>query len=321
MSGAETKYAPTKKKPGKAKAFFICLIISAFLWLVHSLNAVYTRNFKVPVSYRNIPQNKQPLNPLPEMLSVDVKASGLKLALIQLKRPFSALDVDFNQIKAPGRGQNYVLSSQSLNFKRIFGFEAQIRHISPDTLYFSEKTGFQKTVTIKVPMYLKCRQGFAARRPQISPAFTTIFGDTALIRNIDTIYTQPLQLNDLYQNVNTRVTLIKPGDGVYPGLSEASVSIEVDKLVEHQARIPITDIRSRNNGNNISVFPSHVTVRFTSSGNNFRSEDTALFRASINSEKMNRGTKKYPVFLNMVPGHVTVLEIEPREVEVLILKH
>lgn len=321
MSGADTKYAPTKKKPGKAKAFFICLVIASFLWLVHALNAVYTRNFKVPVSYRNIPQNKQPLSPLPEILSVDVKASGLKLALIQLKKPFASLDLDFNQIKAAGRGQNYVLSAQQLNFKSIFGFEGQVKHISPDTLYFSEKTGFQKTVTIKVPIYVKCRQGYTARQPLVSPAFTTIFGDTALIRNIDTIYTQALHLNDLYQNVNTRVALVKPGNGVYPGLSEASVSIEVDRLMEHSTRVHVSDILNHKGGGNVSIFPSHVTVRFTSAGNNFRNEDTALFKASINSAKINRATKKYPVFLNMVPGHVNVLEIEPREVEVLILKH
>ena len=71
-----------KKKPSKTKAFFICLIISSLLWLFHSLNIVYTYTFKVPVNFKNIPQNKKPLIQIPEKLSIDVKASGLKLLLL-----------------------------------------------------------------------------------------------------------------------------------------------------------------------------------------------------------------------------------------------
>jgi hypothetical protein len=49
-------------------------------------------------------------------------------------------------------------------------------------------------------------------------------------------------------------------------------------------------------------------------------EDTALFRAMIDSEKINKLTNKCPVFMSTLPGNVTIMNIEPKEVEILIFK-
>lgn len=311
------KYSYDKKKPGKAKAFFICLVIAAFLWVVHSLNSVYNYNLKVPVVFKNTPRNKKPLIHLPEVLSVDVKASGLRLALILINRPFSPMEIDFNNLKSVNRNQNYILSSSHLNFKGVLGFETQIKHISPDTLYFSEKVGFQKNVPVKVPLYLKCEEGFGYKRPVISPAFVTIWGDTALIDKIDTMYTQPFTLTNLNKSVNTRLELLRPSMEVYSGVNDVNVNIEVDRLVEQSIVLNLSDVR-QNYGKQIQLFPARVKVRFTSIQNAFNLEDTALFRAMIDSDKLNALTKKCPVFLSTVPGNVTVMDIQPKEVEILI---
>jgi len=317
LAKSELKYSYEKKKPGKTKAFFICLAIAAFLWIVHSLNSVYNYNLKVPVVFRNIPRNKKPLIHLPEALSVDVKASGLRLALILFNRPFTALEVDFNTLKSVNRNQNYVLSSSHLDFKKVLRFETQIKHISPDTLYFSEKVGFQKNVPVKVPLYLKCEEGYGYKHPVITPAFVTIWGDTALTVKVDTIYTQPFTLTNMNKSVNTRLELLRPSTEIYSGVSEVNVSIEVDKLVEQSIFLSLSDVRHPAKGQ-IHIFPDRVQVRFTAIQNAFNSEDTALFRAMIDSDKINAATKKCPVFLSTVPGNVTVMDIQPKEVEIII---
>jgi hypothetical protein len=99
------------KKPGKTKAFFICVLIASFLWLIHALNTVYTETFKIDVSFTNVPLNRQSLDPLPERLSIDIKASGLKLALLRLNKPFKPLEIDFNALKPLNHSQAYVLSA------------------------------------------------------------------------------------------------------------------------------------------------------------------------------------------------------------------
>jgi hypothetical protein len=319
LNTKNSKYLYNKKKPGKTKAFFICLLIASFLWLVHSLNTVYTHTLKIPVNFKNQPENKKPLFKIPEQLSLDVKASGLKLALILLNRPFKPLEIDFNTLKSVNKNQNYVLSSSHLNFKSIFRFETQIKHISPDTLYFSEKNGYQKKVPVKVPLFLKCKEGYGFKTPSITPSFVTLWGDSALISNVDTIFTQALTLSDLDKSVDTQLELLKPNQQVYISSGEATVFINVAKLIEQSIYLPVTDIHNSFQ-QQINIFPSRIKVKFTSIQNSFKASDSTLFKAVIDSEKTNKQTKKCSVFLGSIPEHITIMSIEPKEVEILIFK-
>jgi hypothetical protein len=319
LAKASVKYYSDKKKPGKTKAFFICLLIAAFLWVVHSLNSVYNYSLRVPVEFKNLPRNKKPLVQMPENLNIDVKASGLRLALILFNKPFKPLQVDFNSLKSVNRNQNYVLSSSHLDFKSILKFETQIKHISPDTLYFSEKVGYQKNVPVKIPLYIKCQEGYGYKKPVISPAFLTIWGDTSMLDKIDTIYTQPLTLTNLNKSVNSRLDLIRPANDIYSAINDVTIFIEVARLVQQTITLPVSDVRNPVK-QRVNIFPSNVRVTFTSIQNAFSEEDTTLFKAMIDSEKINKVTKKCPVFLSTVPGNVTVMSIEPKEVEILIFR-
>jgi len=319
FSSTTVKYFSNKRKPGKTKAFFICLLIAAFLWLAHTLNTVYTYTLRLPVTFKNIPLNKKPLIELPDEIFADVKASGLKLSLILLSKPYPVLEVDFNKLKSVNRNQTYILSSSQLDFKKILNFETQIKHVSPDTLYFSEKTGFQKLVPVKIPLFIKCREGYGFKKPVINPNFITIWGDTTVIASIDTIYTQPLTLNNLSQNVSSDITFIRPDNGVYTSVNGAHVTIEVSRLIEHSMMVPVYDA-SNSPLRQVNIYPPQVQVRFTSLQSAFSDADTALFKARIDSRKINARTKKCPVHLQVIPSNVTIMDIDPPEVEILILK-
>lgn len=319
MSTTKSKYSSSSKKPGKTKAFFICLIISSFLWLIHALNTVYTKDFEVPVSFKNLPQNKKPQYKLPSELTIKLKASGLKLALILLNKPFHPLEIDFNNLKSINRNQNYILSGSPLNLKSVFNFETQIKQIIPDTLYFSEKSGFQKTVPVKVPLHIKCKEGYGFNTPRIVPSEVVIWGDSNSVNRVDTMYTQSLSLTDLKTNYSSTFEILRPSADVYSSTSEAEISIEVNKLFENSILLPISDIK-QGYYKQINIFPSRVTLKYTSLAGKFNTEDTLLFKVNINSEKINKQNHKCPVFVSQTPGNVTVMEIEPKEVEILIIK-
>jgi hypothetical protein len=313
------KYFSKKRKPGKTKAFFICLLIAAFLWLVHALNISYHYVLKVPVEFKNLPDNKKTLTDIPDSLFVDVKATGLKLSLILFNRPFEPLQVDFNSLKSANRNHSYILSSSDLDFEQSFKFEAQIKHISPDTIYFVEKTGFQKLVPIKVPLSIKCKPGFGYQSAQIAPSFITIWGDTALIDRVDTMYTQPVNLTEVDQDINNKLTFIKPDAGVYTPFTEIHLKVKVAKLVEQSLILPVNAV-FKQNSKQVNIFPSKVKIKFTCLQNTFNLSDSTLFKIVVNSDKINPITKKSPVFLSASPKDITLMSIEPPEVEILIMK-
>lgn len=308
-----------KKKPGKTTAFFICLLVASFLWLVRNLNTVYSQQVKIPVVFKNIPQNKKPLQELPSCLYVDIKATGLKLFFILLNQPFKTVEVDFNDLKSANKQRSYILSATTIPFKSSLKFETTIKQINPDTLYFIEKSGYQKNVPVKVPLFIKCVPGYGYRTPEISPAFATIIGDSNAIKRIDTVYTQALYLNNLLQGTEKKLPLLKSDESVYYNINEVEVRVAVEKLVEHSVSLPLNIVSYNLNAMSINVYPSRVKVKFTALQNNFNLSDTILFRASVNAANFSP-TNKTPVFLSTQPGNVNILSIEPPEAEILIIK-
>ena len=122
------------------------------------------------------------------------------------------------------------------------------------------------------------------------------------------------------QSISRNIELMKPNSNVFLSSNEANIFVEVDKLIEQTVRLPISDIH-RQKAEKVNLFPSFVNVRFTSLQNSFNSVDTNLFKVLIDSDKINQRTKKCSVFLGSVPGNVTIMDIEPKEVELLILKN
>jgi hypothetical protein len=320
LQGSNLTYSNNKKKPGKTTAFFICLLLAGMLWGIKALNTVYEHErLKLPVVFRNVPQNKKPMQAMPDHLTIDVKASGLKLFLILLNQPFKPVEIDFNELKSVNKQQNYILSPSTIRFKNSLKFEAEIMQVSPDILYFTEKSGYQKNVPVKVPIYIKCIPGYGYRSPEVVPNFATIVGDSNSIKAIDTIYTQALSLNNLSQKTEKKMAVIRPNESIYCSVHEVDVKIEVDKLIEHTVYVPV-EVRSNDlNVKSINVFPSRVKVKFTALQNNFNASDTTSFNATVSTSSISKSGRA-PVFLGTQPGNINVLSIEPKEVELLIMK-
>ena len=72
----------------KVGVFLICLSIASLLWVVHALNRNYKYTLHVPVKFLNLPTNKIIVGELPEVLDVEIKASGIKLLFISLKKKY-----------------------------------------------------------------------------------------------------------------------------------------------------------------------------------------------------------------------------------------
>jgi hypothetical protein len=303
-------------KPGKTTAFFVCLLVAAFLWLVKSLNTIYTQNIKIPVEFKNIPQSKKPLNSIPDFLNIEVKASGLKLFLINLSQPFKKMEIDFNNLKT--QRKNYVITPGGIDLKNSIKFDAQIRQISPDTLYFMENSGFQKTVPVKAAYSIKCARGYGFKSPEINPAFISITGDSASLRRTDTIYTQSIIFNDLAGPVHKTLSLIKPNENIYLGMQKVNVDIKVEKLLEYYIDLPVNPVGIPSSAKSVHAFPARVKIKFTAMENEFNPSDTSNFKAAIDCSRLNGN--KAQIFLSTQPGNVNILSFEPKEAEILIIK-
>lgn len=304
---------------GKLSAFLFCLAISAFLWLSHTLNRPYFHSLNVPVKFVNLPANKTLLSELPAELRFDIKTSGLKLFFVLLNKPFSPITIDFNSLKGDNKSQTYAISSGNINLKATTNFDVDIKKISPDTLYFAAKRGVNKNVPIRPIIFANPDKGFVLSKPLLNPAYITINGDSASLRNIDSISTVPLYLNELNRNYAGKLNLVRPSENIYLNLNEVSVSIAADKLLEKEIEVEVSAINCPANFTP-KLFPSKIKVKYSSAKNDFNDITEREFKAVVNFSKQKKGLNKLPVELSILPTQAHVLSIEPQEIEYLLIK-
>jgi YbbR domain-containing protein len=307
----------TKKlKPGKTTAFFICLCVAAFLWFVKAINSNYTLSVKIPVEFIHLPTAKKPLRALPQMLEVQIRTSGIKLFLIKFNQPFSKMVIDMNNLSASNR--NYVLSASTLPFKNILKFETIIKHVNPDTLYFTDKHGTQKNVPVKLMSSVNFAPGFGCTNILVEPAFITITGDSSLIRNTDTLYTSPLNEMELSKDLSRELSIIVPNSNVYLDQNTVNIRMKVARLLEKEIYVPVSVTNAPEEVKSIQLFPARVKLKITYLQDEFNLADTANFKAAVDAGTIKHG--KASVFLSTKPGNVNVLSIKPATTELIMLK-
>lgn len=305
------------KKPSNLSAFFICLIIATALWMLQSLNTVYTQRFKIPVEFSNYPQNKTCLNELPKELQVSVKTTGLKLLLISLNEPFPVLKVDFNEVRSDVNRNRFYLSSNNSKIQKLFNIKTEIKQVYPDTIAFINKSGTQKEVYVKVPLNVSFAQGYTASEVKIEPSFVFVNGEAKDLELIDTLYTNPVFLNGLGSDYTKNIFINNTNPKIVLSSNAVQLSIIVNKLVEREITLPIK-IEDRDNSFEYSLFPAKVKVRYTSTSEKNSKADTLQLKAYVNTKK---GTAS-KLLVNVAPlaSDITIMSIEPREVEFLIIK-
>lgn len=304
---------------GKLSAFFVCLLISGFLWISHTLNRTYSYSLYIPVKLVNLPANKTLLSDMPSSLRFDIRTSGLKLLFVLLNRPFKEITIDFNSLKGDNKSQTYAISSGNINLKSCTKVNVDVKRISPDTLYFAAKRGLNKNVPVKPVVYASADKGFITSRPLVNPSYITINGDSTSLANIDSISTVPLYLNQLTGNYVGKLALVSPSDNVYLSLTEVNVSIQTDKLLQKEIEVPVIAVNCKNNCTP-KLFPSKVKIKFSSAGNDFKDIDQKSFKAIVDFQKQKKDSNKLPVELSTIPTGAHILSIEPQEVEFLLFK-
>lgn len=306
-----------KNKPAKTTAFFICVCIAAFLWLIHNLNRTYIYTMQVPVVFNNLPALKLPAQPLPDKVTLNLKLSGLKIFLLKLQKTQKPLQIDFNQLKSDAHKQVYSISSHSRLFQDNLPLKPEVVQILPDSLVFIEKKGLSKNVPVKVLLNAKAATGYDIEKLMVSPGFVTVYGDSLTLNQVDTLYTEPLVYNQLSQSVNRELSIVNPYPNLVINASSAQISIQITKLLDHEINLPV-QILNIPKGCVARCFPQQVKVRYTAP--QATQEQQPFMNASINASKALKTKKKAPVEMSTKMAGIHILEIQPEEVELIILK-
>lgn len=304
----------------KVGTFLICLSIASLLWVVHALNRNYKYTLRVPVTFLNLPTNKLIVGELPEHLDVEIKASGLKLLFISLKKNIDEVVVDFNLLKNNAKSQAYSIRNGNFNLQGAINFEVEILKIRPDTLFFSANKGNSKLLPVKANLKIDCQPGFSViSKINITPAYVSVTGDSIDLKRMDTVYTHFLNLKDVHQDFSSSVPLKKPYSSINYNVKDVQLNFNVDKLTESTIKVPI-QIMNNTSNEKIKLLPNFIEIKYLVAMKEYENISSNSFKAIVNYEHIKKKQKQLKVDIIRVPSEVKIINTDPTIISYLIYK-
>lgn len=306
--------------------FLICIALSFFLWLLNKLSDNYKTTINYPVKYINLPNNKIYTNILPGHISVEIDARGYALLQHQFSAENDTLIIDYSSehgLVSNKSDIHYIsLKNRIDELRNQLKITGNILSISPDTVFFNFADKEIKKVKVKANVKLNFKKQYQLKDSIIiSPAFIEIYGPSENIIDIEEIETEEIVLNDISEDKELKLALkIPPSIPAYYRFSqkEVNVKIPVERYTETSITVNIQTINVPE-GFEAILIPDKAEITLLVPFSKYNLVQQQEWKLQVDFESNNQ-KNRLPLKLNSYPTFARIREINPNEVEYILIK-
>ncbi|MEW6469419.1 MAG: hypothetical protein AB1458_10855 [Bacteroidota bacterium] len=305
----------------KISAFFICLLIAIFSWLLITLSRDYTQRFRFRASYVNLPKDRAIVNLLPDSLEMSLTASGFSLLNLKWEENKS-IHIDCSVMRMKKDSLYYIpLASVTDRIGRQISSDARVLSVQPDTLFFNFSRKARKVVPVRLISTITYAKQFQlADSIRVTPSVVEVYGAEDEVKGISFVETQPLIVYNADKSISRKVAFNTHNKLVGLSSDSALVSITVDEFTEGSLEVPVSVINLPE-GYSIKLFPDKVTVKYKVAISNIEKVNADLFRAVVDyAEIKKENGSRLRVELFDQPSFVNSVRVNPEKVEFIIRK-
>jgi len=303
--------------------FFICLLISVFIWFSIKLSKEYNTSVKHSVEYSNFPQDKVLINSPPANVYLQVKGQGTELIKSIINEPSQPLQINLDDIELEKTGEHsYVSEVPSVWFLSQIARQSQyyekLVDIKPDTLLFRFEDLKFKKVPVTIRLDYKLGDQVWLRKPvTVNPDSVVVSGIISAVDTVSSVPTRKTDLGLVKEQINKRIKLKEfSSQFLNSEVDSVSITLASEKYTESQVTIPIH--ANTPEGTALKAFPERVTITFRVSLENYERVDSSMFRAAVNYQPGKGQFLKIEIV--RAPNFVRINEIEPKEIEYILLQ-
>lgn len=312
----ETKGAVfiAKLKPSrKAIVFVICLLLASCAWLAKALTGSFTTEYRIPITYQNLPFNSRLEGELPKEAVFHYQGSGWDLLYLHFRNLPDSVLIDMGKdsmIDGKVKIRSLSLVSQLPDDPLPFRIEPE--WIAPGIISETSK---------KIPVIADLDISFRSRFDSISSVTTypdsiQISGSPALLQEIQKIETVRISRKDVFQNISEQVALKKSlPKGVLQSHSRIDLSVAVGEFTEGFFMVPVEFKGS--DGKKPLLIPSKVKVVFQSELSQLNEIKPTDFILQADTALIHAG-HPLPILITKKPAGVKRIRLEPDKVEYMI---
>lgn len=310
----------------KLYVFLFCLFLATFFWLLNALSNQFTTDIVFKANYINSPKNKVVLNELPNSFNIKARALGFDLLAYKMSFAKPVIDIDLSKLKEINISKsltNYNLSSRAFlpMINSQLGDKIDIKSIYPAKVYFAFDERKEKVVKIKPVTTLKFKSQYKQfGKIEVKPAITKVSGPASVIDTMETVYTEHLQLNNLFETVTASVSFNKTYHVQHVNFTpeKALLHIPVEKFTESLVKV---DLEYLNVPDTIELkaIPAEVELKFLLPLSKMASLQSATFKANVDYNQINDNfNQKLKIELVEYPDFIQIISLEPSKVEYIL---
>ncbi len=308
--------------------FLVCLLISAFVWLLMSLNREYysTVDYKLQIS--GLPADKILMNKPGDHLLLRVRGQGFDLAELDIFSPQRSVNIDVRDIKLTERTNGdftgYLLTAPyATSIARQLKLSDELTGVSPDTLFFRFREKMQKKVPVRAPVEFTLDRQFWLSGPiLLKPDSIVLKGLQSVLDTIDFMQSTAYQYGKINDSVQVKLPLIH--FALEHPLEMSSDSVQVTVPVEQFTEVRLeVDIHPAeiDSVEYYRFFPDKVNLFCQVSFRDYKRVDGTMFLIAAEKAKHESGEAGFARLKVMrKPDFVKNIRMEPEIVEYLQIR-
>ncbi|MDD4057440.1 MAG: hypothetical protein PHO95_00900 [Bacteroidales bacterium] len=247
--------------------FLFCLFLAFIIWSIHKLSESYTVYMQYRVTASAGLDGRSSEADSENLLMVRGKATGFYILQHRFTSKESSLKIlpERRLVKRrTGVRDGFFVLVKDVNDKLIqsLGNNVFVESFTTDTLFFVFPGQTNKKVAVKTNFMLSFAPQYTlGSKPKISPDSVTLYGESSLLSQIDSVITKPVKHEALVKSLEG-VTELVPINGVRFSESDIFYSMDVVRYVEKSIIIPVTFVNLPQEAR-VKAHPSEVKLYYT----------------------------------------------------------
>ena len=298
------------------RALFVCILISASIWVLRSLTEDAIDVFTVPVVFVDTPDGFDLVSSPAAELDLEVTSTGFGILGQRYFKREKPLEFSLSSLPRI-EGEQAIPSKILFNrARKLVGSDRDILSIQPDSMYVTLSKRAQKEMRIIHLIEENLDDGqFISKQSDNLGGKVIVTGPQSLLDSLSSVTTSKLVLEEsgVYD-----MELLIPLGLKSSSAEQFKLTVALDVLSKRSFTVPIT-LSESNKARNIVLYPSEITLTIIGGNevlNSFTSELFSVVLASNDLETLAAaGQNKVAVKLQQEIEGMKSIEIAPGRVE------
>lgn len=310
-----------KSNKSLPKTFLIFTIISLFFWFLTKLSKQYQNVVEIRSEYVNLPIDKVVKNELPEIIKVNVKASGFKLLYFDFFTPKVSIDC---KALVSENGKNWLdLNSQKNKVQNQLTNGVLVEYFDQSRLEIDFELLESKKVKIYPNTSISFKDNYDSYGIGItSPDSIVVSGPKSVLDTLTHLDTEKIELTDVESKVSKKIVIDKryKEQGVVYANTEIVYSLDVGKFTEGTINLPFK-IKNEPSDNSINTFPNLVKLTYKVGLNDYGKVNENLFLIECDyKESIENGLTFLIPKIVTYPSFIKDLSLKTQKIDFFIKK-